>query len=144
MSEPTRAALPAYVVVGPGFDSAALADLAERFRALGLEPTLAPPVQVRSGELGWLVLAGLPLSAFLSTLGTKLAEDGYAGLHDLVARVARHGHGSGAPALVLEDDDAGTVVVLDDDLPDDSYRMLVELDLSGHAGVTLRYDAAGG
>jgi hypothetical protein len=144
MSEPTGTALPAHVVVGPGLDPAALADLAEGFRALGLEPTLAPTPRIRGGELTWLVLASLPLSAFLSTFGTKLAEDGYAGLHHLVARIARHGRGSHphAHALVLEDEISGTLVQLDDDLRDDGYRALVELDLSEHVGVILRYEAA--
>jgi len=143
---PAAEALPAHVVVGPGFEPSGLADLAEQFRRLGLEPSLAPTPQLRGGDMTWLVLASLPLAGFLGTLGTKLAEDGYSGLRDLVVRIAHHGRRAGrsAHALLLEDEGTGTLIELDEALPDESYRRLLEVDLSANAGVTLRYEATSG
>jgi hypothetical protein len=143
---PVESNLPAEIVVNPQFDPAALPDVLDQVRHLGLSPDIASPPVLRSGDLTWLVLASLPLSAFLSALGDKIAEDGYAGLHDLVLRIARHGRRTGATthALLLEDQGTGTLVELDEDLPHDSYRRLLEVDLSANAGVTLRYDRTTG
>jgi hypothetical protein len=146
MSEPARAALPAQVLMGPDFAPSGAAELAEQLRLLGLDPSLDPAPELRGADVTWLVLASLPLAAFLGTLGTKLAEDGYAGLRDLVVRIARHGRrsGAGTHALLLEDEGTGTLVELDEALPDESYRRLFEVDLSANAGVMLRYEARTG
>jgi hypothetical protein len=45
------------------------------------------PARRGLGEAQWLVLAALPLQAFLTGLGSKLAEDGYQGLKRLVRGV---------------------------------------------------------
>jgi hypothetical protein len=136
----------AEVVVSPQLDPAAIPDVLQLFRRLGLHPEIAPPPVLRSGDLTWLVLASLPLVGFLSALGDKIAEDGYAELRELVVRIARHGRRAGGTthALLLEDEGTGTLVELDEDLPDESYRRLLEVDLSANAGVTLRYEAATG
>ena len=146
MSGPAGEALPVHVVVGPGFEPSGITELAERLRLLGLEPNLAPSPQLRGGDMTWLVLASLPLAGFLGTLGTKLAEEGYAGLRDLVVRIAHHGRRAGGSthALLLEDEGTGTLIELDEALPAESYHRLLEVDLSANAGVMLRYEARTG
>ncbi len=115
-------------------------------------------VAVRRGQsatLTWIVLAALPLQAFLSALGGKAAEDSYAKLRGLVRRVAgaRRTHEPAPPAeqeapargpapLILLDSDTGLQIVLDADLPSDAYRDLVALDLSQFSVGPLHYDQA--
>jgi hypothetical protein len=146
MSGPTGAAIQVHVVVAPEFDPSGLADLAEWFRSLGLDPQIDPAPQLRTSDLSWLVLASLPLSAFLTALGTRLAEDGYAGLHDLVIRIGRHRRRPDrrSQVVLLEDEDTGTFVELDDAVPEDGYRKLLELDLSENVGMTLHYESVTG
>jgi hypothetical protein len=146
VTAPVEENLHAEVIVSPQFDPAAIPDVLHLFRRLGLDAEIAPPPVLRSGDLTWLVLASLPLVGFLSALGDKIADDGYAELRELVVRIARHGRRTGATthALLLEDEGTGTLVELDEDLPDESYRRLLEVDLSANAGVTLRYEAATG
>jgi hypothetical protein len=115
-------------------------------------------VDVRRGDnatLAWVVLAALPLQAFLSALGGKAAEDTYAKLRALTGRLAR-GHrsreaapaaGRQAPArspapLILLDSDTGLQIVLEADLPADAYRELVAMDLSKFSIGPLHYDQA--
>ncbi len=114
-------------------------------------------IEVRRGEnatLTWIVLAALPLQAFLSALGSKAAEDVYAKLRALVRRLA-NGHraagaappaGQKAPAspapLILLDSDTGLQIVLEEDLPGDAYRELVAMDLSRFRYGPLHYDQA--
>jgi hypothetical protein len=129
-------------MVAPEFDPDGTAGLTQRLRRLGLDPSLSPAPQLRSSDLTWLVLASLPLVGFLNTLGNKLAEDGYEGLRDLVRHIARHGRTTGGNprALLLEDQDTGTLIELGGELPEEGYRKLLELDLSSNVGVTLHYD----
>jgi hypothetical protein len=105
--------------------------------------------------LTWIVLASLPLQAFLSALGSKAAEDSYAKLRALVHRLAnaRHAHEpvpSAAPEtpasspapMILLDSDTGLQIVLEADLPADAYRELVAMDLSEFRLGPLHYDQA--
>jgi hypothetical protein len=83
----------------------------------------------------------LPLQAFLSGLGSKLAEDAYHGLKDVVVRILRRSNpGRRERALVLQDTATGLQVVLEPDLPIEGYRRLVTLDLSAFHGGPVRYD----
>ncbi len=113
-------------------------------------------IGVHRGEsttLTWIVLAALPLQAFLSGLGSKAAEDTYAKLRAVVRRLA-NGHRTpeaAAPAeqkppasspapLILLDSDTGLQIVLEADLPSDAYRDLVAMDLSRFRVGPLHYD----
>lgn len=112
------------------------------------------PVPVHRGEsaaLTWIVLAVLPLQAFLAALGGKLADDGYAQVRTLVKRLAGRRQqagsqpGSGRPApLVLMDRGTGLQIVLEADLPAAAYRQLAALDLSQYRIGPLHYDLARG
>ncbi|WP_405868194.1 MULTISPECIES: hypothetical protein [unclassified Streptomyces] len=123
-------------------------ELTSGFRELG-----APAVRVRRtvdhrgpAELQWLVLASLPLQAFLSGLGGEAVKDGYRAFKDLVGRLTQHG----APPvqaprpLVLQDERSGLRIVLEADLPQGAYEQLAVLDLSRFAVGPLHYDRAHG
>ena len=124
-------------------------ELAAGFRELG-----APSVRVRRtlghrgpAELQWLVLASLPLQAFLSGLGGEAVKDGYRALRDLVGRLVRRGQTAPEPAtrpLVLQDERTGLRIVLEADLPQSAYEELAVLDLSAFAIGPLHYDRTHG
>jgi hypothetical protein len=111
-------------------------------------------IPVHRGEstaLTWIVLAVLPLQAFLAALGSKMADDAYAQLRNLVKRLAagrRPPAGpspAGQPApLVLLDRGTGLRIVLEADLPAEAYRQLTALDLSQFGTGPVHYDLARG
>jgi len=117
-------------------------DVAEAFATIDVAATtrLAPTQRTLNGA-EWLVLAMLPLQAFLSGLGAKLAEDVHCGLKDVVGRIlGRSSPGRRERVLVLQDPATGLEVVLEPDLPIEAYRRLVTLDLSAIRGGPVRYD----
>jgi hypothetical protein len=107
---------------------------------------------VHRGEsvaLTWIVLAVLPLQAFLAALGSKLADDGYAQVRALVKRLAgargRPENTGRPPApLVLVDPGTGVQIVLEADLPAAAYHQLTTLDLSQFSLGPVHYDLARG
>jgi len=108
-------------------------------------------VPVHRGEsaaLTWIVLAVLPLQAFLAALGSKMADDAYAQVRTLVKRLAAgrpKPPGVGPPApLVLVDRGTGLQVVLEADLPAEAYRQLIALDLSQFSHGPVHYDLGRG
>ena len=106
------------------------------------------PVHRGADELTWLVLASLPLQAFLSGLGGEAVKDAYAGLKKLVARLSNHTLGNHKKAistvpLVLADVRTGLRIALDADLPAEAYRQLHELKLADYRTGPLHYDRAG-
>ncbi|MGR6966282.1 hypothetical protein ACU610_17615 [Geodermatophilus sp. URMC 61] len=118
-----------------------LEDIEQAFRAAGLRPTVyRTPARRGLEELNWLVIAAVPLSSFLTTMGTKLAEDSYKELRQLAHRVFGRAPASKASTLVLEDQDTGTQVVLEPDLSDKGYQALFETDFARYSGDTVRYD----
>ncbi|GAB2869224.1 hypothetical protein GCM10027074_41140 [Streptomyces deserti] len=123
-------------------------ELTARFRELGM-----PAVRVRRAlshrgpaELQWLVLASLPLQAFLSGLGSEAVKDGYLALKDLVSRLFRRdgtAQGEATPRpLVLQDERSGLRIVLEPDLPQRAYEQLAVLDLTQFSVGPLHYDRA--
>jgi hypothetical protein len=130
------------VTISPTLSTDDQDDVMRVFRQLGVSPRVAMARPLRGGELSWLVLASLPLVAFLNTLGTKIAEDGYSGLRDLVLKLSRHDHrrDGSTKSLLLQDERTGTLIELVADLPDDGYQLLLTLNLSENAGARMRYD----
>ncbi|MET9544586.1 MULTISPECIES: hypothetical protein [unclassified Streptomyces] len=113
----------------------------------------APPVRVRralahrgAADIPWIVLASLPLQAFLSGLGAEAVKDAYTAFKGVVRRTARPGSptGGGARPLVLQDPVGGVSVVLEPDLPAEAYELLVGLDLTEFTVGPLHYDRAQG
>ncbi|MGA4838948.1 hypothetical protein [Streptomyces sp. G45] len=92
-----------------------------------------------AGDVPWLVLASLPLQAFLSGLGAEAVRDAYRSFKGAVGRVTRR-DGAAPRPLVLRDDRSGLSVVLEPDLPPEAYEQLLALDLSGFRAGPLHYD----
>jgi hypothetical protein len=92
-------------------------------------------------ELGWLVLAALPLHAFLSGLGSEAVKDIYASVKKLAKRKIEQGT---KPVdrfpLVLQDSHSGLRIVLEDELPVEAYQQLINLDLTAYRVGPLHYD----
>ncbi|HYS37205.1 MAG TPA: hypothetical protein VEO01_16425 [Pseudonocardiaceae bacterium] len=101
------------------------------------------PVHRGADELTWLVLASLPLQAFLSGLGGEAVKDAYAGLKKLVVRLSHHRKAISTVPLVLADVRTGLRIALDADLPAEAYRQLHELKLADYRIGPLHYDRAG-
>jgi hypothetical protein len=91
-------------------------------------------VSTRRGldQLQWLVLATLPLHAFLSGLGSAAAEDAATGLKRLVGQAVGDHRKKASPGqvLVLQDAETRLQVVLEADLPGEAYQALIALDLT--------------
>jgi len=117
--------------------------IVEAFRALDVAArTRMVPTRRGLEQLYWLVLAALPLHAFLSGLGSAAAEDVAQGLKRLVGRVVggKRVTASSAQVLVLQDVATRLQVVLEADLPAEAYRALVALDLSVFGQGPVHYD----
>jgi hypothetical protein len=115
----------------------------EAFGALGVAVRARiVPARRGAGELQWLLLAVIPLQAFLSTLGSTFAGEASQGLKRLVGRVlgARRETASPPPVLVLQDAATRLQVVLEVGLPSDAYEALISLDLSEFHKGPLHYD----
>jgi hypothetical protein len=113
--------------------------------------------------LTWLVLAALPLQAFLSALGGKLADDAHGRLLAAVKRVAeryeavRRGRTGPAAAkvtgdaaapspvpLILMDSGSKVKIIIEADLPAEAVSLLVALDLSQFKIGPVHFDKAAG
>ncbi|MEU5896903.1 hypothetical protein [Streptomyces venezuelae] len=131
-------------------------ELVAAFAGLG-----APPARVRhtvdhrgAADVPWIVLASLPLQAFLTGLGAEAVKDAYDAFKAVVRRTARpaasdpatpsEGHearaeGAARP-IVLQDASTGLDIVLEPDLPAEAYERLTALDLTEFAVGPLHYD----
>jgi hypothetical protein len=117
--------------------------IVEAFRALDVVArTRMVPTRRGLEQLHWLVLATLPLHAFLSGLGSAAAQDVAKGLKRLVSRAvdAKRKTASSEQVLVLQDADTRLQVVLEADLPVEAYQALVALDLSAFRQGPVHYD----
>jgi hypothetical protein len=133
--------LPANITVDqlqPGVDGELIAGT---MRTLGISArvTVIPPR--RGGDLQWLILAALPLQAFLSGIGGRFAEDAYTYLRD-AARTLLHQEQPAARPMVLQDTASGLQIILEHDLPSKAYEQLLGLDLSSFRLGPVHYDRA--
>ena len=77
--------LEAEVLVTDGMPPEQERVIVDAFRGLGVAArTRLVPARRGLGDMHWLMLATLPLQAFLGSVGSKLAEDAYPGLKRLV------------------------------------------------------------
>jgi hypothetical protein len=134
--------LEAEVFIAADVSSEQQQEVIDSFRALGVA-TRARVVPSRRGlgEIQWLVLAMVPMQAFLGGIGSKLAEDAYQGLTRLVGRaLGDQPKATPDKVLVLQDTTTRLQVVLEADLPAEAYQRLVTLDLSAIRRGPLHYD----
>ncbi len=113
------------------------------FREFGFDTQFRRTLAHRSvTELGWLVLAALPLQAFLTGLGTEAVKDIYASVKKLsTRRTAKKDSGPGRTVpLVLQDSGSDLRIILEPDLPEEAYQQLAGLDLSAYRIGPLHYD----
>jgi hypothetical protein len=98
------------------------------------------------GDLQCLVLAYLPLQAFLSSVGSNVAEDAHEDLKRLVDGLFAQWPEAARPnqVLVLEDMVTSVQVVVTADLLAAAYQRLVAVDLSSIQHGSLHYDRRGG
>ena len=145
MSEP--GVLAAEVLITAGVPPEQEQALVEAFQTVGVAAR-ARMVPIRRGieELQWLVLAALPLHAFLNGLGSALAEGASQGFKRLVSRVLAYPRttASPAPVLVLQDSTTRLQIVLEADLSTEAYNALLALDLTTFKRGPLHYDRHAG
>jgi hypothetical protein len=117
------------------------------FESLGVAARVwVGPTRPGLGDVQCLVLATLPLQAFLGSLGSDVAADAHQGLKRLVDRLFGRQLEAARPSqvlvlvLVLEDILTQVQVILTADLPAAAYQRLVAVDLSSVQHGWLRYD----
>lgn len=125
-------------------------DLVSALEGLGVRPARVRRAVDHRGaaDIPWIMLASLPLQAFLSGLGAEAVKDSYTALKDVVRRSPRTAgpDGPAAPAdrtprpLVLQDRSTGLRVVLEPGLPGEAYEQLLGLDLARFSEGPLHYD----
>ena len=118
----------AEVLIAEQISAYEAAEIAGEFSSIGLTADLRIVSPKRSiGDVAWLVLAALPLQPFFNRLAEDVAEDVHQRLKSFVTRVLRR-QPTGQPprpVLVLQDTLSGVQVVLEPDLPAESYRQLL-------------------
>jgi hypothetical protein len=141
MTDPDR--LTAEVLVAAEVPADQEQAVIDAFGALGVAVrSRVVPVHRGAADTQWLLLAMLPLQAFLSTLGASSANGATQALKRMVGRI----HGSkpeAAPAprpLILQDAATRLQIVLEAGLPAEAYDSLVSLDLSKFRHGPLHYD----
>ncbi|WP_409469479.1 hypothetical protein [Streptomyces sp. HC307] len=127
------------------------APLVEALTSLGFAVRArAVPTRRPVEQLAWIMLIALPLQAFLSALGSKLAEDTHQFLRNAIAKVGRRDSGTSEPSaetvgpVVLQDPATGLQIILGPHLDEEAYRKLRALDLSQYTHGPVRYDTAEG
>lgn len=123
------------------------------------------PVTRSMAEVAWAAFAAVSLQPFFSQLATDFADDSYQRLKALVAKVTSSRRAREHPAiepddsepagakpdgsepqpkrvLVLMDEATGVQVVLEPDLPAESFRQLLTFDLATIRRGPLHYDLA--
>ncbi|GAA2786157.1 hypothetical protein [Saccharopolyspora taberi] len=116
-------------------------ELTGLFGGFGFEVECRRELAHRSvAEFSWIVLAALPLHAFLSGLGSEAVKDIYGGVKSLARRKGGKQDGDRRIPLVLQDSDSKLRIVLEEDLPIEAYQQLVGLDLSAFRSGPLHYD----
>ncbi len=118
--------------------------LADALTALGVSPRVRVlPARRGTSELQWLILAALPLQAFLTSIGGKIADDAYTRFQNAVRKLLHRELAdppSAARPMVLQDVTSGLQIVLDQDLPAEGYQQLLTLDLSRFRLGPVHYD----
>lgn len=142
----TDAPLPAELLLDRDASEDLRRDLVSALAGLGVHTARVRRAVDHRGaaDIPWIMLAALPLQAFLSGLGAEAVKDSYAAFKDVVRRSSRAGGpGPADPAprpLVLQDRRTGLRVVLEPGLPGEAYEQLIGLDLARFTEGPLHYD----
>lgn len=124
-----------------GADIDMAAGLEAEFRRLGFATERRTRHAHRGpDEITWLMLASLPLQAFLSGIGTEVVGDLYVKAKKLATSGKKKA--DGRVPLVLRDTESELKVILESDLPPEAIRQLTGLDLSAYRIGPLHYDRA--
>lgn len=114
-------------------------DFAATFRQLGFITTARRRLPHRGPvEFTWLMLAALPLQAFLSGIGSEAVKNVYAKAKQSIP--AGKKDRDGQVPLVLQDTTTELKIILEADLPAEAIRQLVGLDLAAYQSGPLHYD----
>jgi len=119
--------------------------ISREFASIGVSADSRIVSPTRSATaVGWLILAVLPLQPFFSQLANDFADDSYQHLKAFVTRLLRRRTAETGdkpkPLLVLQDTATGIQVVLEPDLPAESYQQLLSFDLTTIQQGPLHYD----
>jgi hypothetical protein len=116
----------------------------EAFTDAGLTAKVRPSYERRgTGDLPWVVMVSVPLTAFLTAFAAEAGKDAYKGLKRLVRTIWDKRTKTSGPSgsFTIIDIKSGIWVLLDPDIPDDAYSALSELDLDSLQGSgVLKYD----
>src|SRR6185437_9623109 len=116
---------PANVLIAEPISADETAEIAAAFGSIGLSADLRIVSPKRSlADLTWLILASIPLQPFFNRLAEDVADDMHQRLKTFVTRVLHRpvAANQAKPVLVLQDTLSGVQVVLEPDLPAESYR----------------------
>ena len=134
---------PANVLIAEPISADETAEIAAAFGSIGLSADLRIVSPKRSlADLTWLILASIPLQPFFNRLAEDVADDMHQRLKTFVTRVLHRpvAANQAKPVLVLQDTLSGVQVVLEPDLPAESYRQLLSYDLTTVRRGPLHYD----
>lgn len=134
---------PVEVLVAEPISASEAARITEEFNSVGLNADLRVVAPKRSlGDIAWFLIAALPLQPFFTRLAEDTADDVHERLKAFVTHVIlrRPAETQPQPILVLQDTLSGVRVVLEPDLPAESYRQLLSFDMSTVRRGPLHYD----
>ncbi|MGH3867717.1 MAG: hypothetical protein ACRDQ4_16595 [Pseudonocardiaceae bacterium] len=135
--------LSAEVLVTTKLSAEEVAWLSSDFEEIGLTTEVREVSPRRSLDLAWVILAVLPWRPFVDKLVQEFASDAHERLKIVAIRIFdrwRWSPGTEQRLLVLQDTLTGVQVVLEPDLPPESYRQLLGFDFSSIQRGPLRYD----
>lgn len=116
-------------------------EIASIFLAAGVAVRARHSLAHRGGaELTWIVLAALPLQAFLTELGSQVLDDLYKAIKERFARRGKDSRAAEPVPLVVQDMASGLRIIVEADLPAAAYEQLATLDLSTFHNGPLHYD----
>lgn len=146
MTQPPRR-ITAELLLIRGLPASAEADVLEFFELFDTGGECRRAHSLRSPEIEWLVLAALPLQAFLQNLGTLAVEDAYRAFKRLIGSLRHHESHTRTSkedksSIVLEDINSGLQIVVESDLPEIAFRQLSDLDLAQFRTGRVRFDRA--
>jgi hypothetical protein len=121
------------VLLDPAIPVGVEDELKEALADLGFLPTAKELPTVRSADtLNALALMMIPLHAFLSATGSKMAAEAYPKFKNGIRRILHKQPESLAQPqpLVVQDTATGIRIVMERDLPDEAYDALRNLDLA--------------